>query len=106
MKISFVRRLYDNYVYYKMLDDKNYIYLLLHVDDMLLANSATDERVEDLLKAEFDMKDLGPTKQILGIEITRARDKRILFLSQQRYAKKVLGRLGMVDSKLVSTPFA
>ena len=48
-----------------------YIYLLLYVDDMLIASktrSAIDELKKDL-SSEFEMKDLGEAKKVLGMEI-------------------------------------
>ena len=39
------------------------------------------------------MKDLGATKQILGMRITR--DREVLKLSQEEYMKKVLSRFNM-----------
>ena len=56
MKIDFVRSLYNNYAYYKMLNDKNYVYLLLYVNEMQLASFDTSERVKDLLNAEFNVR--------------------------------------------------
>lgn len=52
------------------------------------------------------MKDLGYAKRILGMEITRDRNKRTLFLSQEGYISKVLSRFGMSNAKPVSTPIA
>ena len=49
------------------------------------------------------MKDLGPTKRVLGIDILRNRDKGELFLSQLSYLK-VVERFRMSNSKTVSTP--
>ena len=57
-----------------------------------------------MLKTEFEMKDLGSTKRILGIEIERDRSKRVLRLSQKSYISKVLSRLEMNNVKTVSTP--
>jgi len=50
------------------------------------------------------MKDLGPTKRVLGIDILRNRDKGELFLSQLSYLKKVVERFRMSNSKTVRTP--
>jgi ATP-binding cassette subfamily B (MDR/TAP) protein 1 len=58
------------------------------------------------LSSEFDMKDLGAPKKILGIEITRERKSSVLFLSQQNYIKKVLQHFNMHDAKSVSTSIA
>ena len=47
-------------------------YLLLYVDDMLIAakNKTHVHKLKVQLKKEFDMKDLGESKKILGMEIT------------------------------------
>ncbi|KAL4384756.1 hypothetical protein GQ457_15G014670 [Hibiscus cannabinus] len=64
-------------------------------------------RVEAVSKTvEFDMKDLGAAKKILGMEIHRDRSSRKLWLSQQSYVEKVLDRFGMSNAKPVSTPLA
>jgi hypothetical protein len=58
------------------------------------------------LSSEFEMKDLGAAKKILGIDITRDRKSVLLFLSQHGYIQKVLHHFNMHDSKPVSTPIA
>lgn len=50
------------------------------------------------------MKDLGPAKKILGMEIIRQRSHGKLFLSQKGYIERVLGRFNMLNSKPVTTP--
>ena len=52
------------------------------------------------------MKDLGPAKQILGMQISRDRKAKRIWLSQERYIEKVLERFGMKDSKPVGSPLA
>ena len=59
-----------------------------------------------LLNGEFDMKDLGDVKKILGMEIYRDRTQKRLFLSQKDYIQKILVRFGMADSKPISTPLS
>ena len=57
------------------------IILLLYVDDMLIVGKNTskiDELKKELCKS-FSMKDLGHAKQILGMRITRLRDKRKIY---------------------------
>ena len=48
----------------------------MYVDDMLIVSKSMDEinRLKAQMASNFDMKDLGAAKQILGIEIHR--DKR------------------------------
>ncbi|KAA3483525.1 polyprotein [Gossypium australe] len=48
------------------------------------------ERLKTMLNSKFEMKDLGTTKQILRIEISRDQHSGKLFLSQQRYIKRIL----------------
>lgn len=36
------------------------------------------------------MKDLGSSKRILGMQITRDRDKGIMTITQENYAKRIL----------------
>ncbi|CAN0888961.1 Retrovirus-related Pol polyprotein from transposon TNT 1-94, partial [Linum grandiflorum] len=60
---------------------------------------------KDLSKS-FDMKDLGPAKQILGMEIARDRKAGKLWLSQEKYIERVLDRFNMKNAKSVSTPLA
>ncbi|KAH9647613.1 hypothetical protein KPL70_025255 [Citrus sinensis] len=94
--------------HFKLLEDDLYIYLLLYVDDMLIACKRRDEieKLKVMLNSEFDMKDLGTAKKILGVEIKRNITKGEIFLSQERYLTKVLETYKMLDSKPVLTPLA
>ncbi|KAH9655442.1 hypothetical protein KPL70_022326 [Citrus sinensis] len=105
---GFMRCNYDCYVYFKLLEDDLYIYLLLYVDDILIACKRRDEieKLKVMLNSEFDMKDLGTAKKILGVEIKRNRTNGEIFLSQERYLTKVLETYKMLDSKPVLTPLA
>jgi hypothetical protein len=58
------------------------------------------------LSSEFDMKDLGAARKILGMEIGRDRKSGLLFLSQHSYIQKVMRRFSMHDFNPVSTPIA
>ena len=51
------------------------------------------------LSKQFEMKDLGDTSFVLGIQIYQDRSRGILGLSQKRYMDKVLKRFGMQDCK-------
>ncbi|KAG8498561.1 hypothetical protein CXB51_004866 [Gossypium anomalum] len=63
-------------------------------------------KVEAQLSEEFEMKDLGPAKKILGMEILRDRKESKLYLSQKGYIEKVLCRFTIQSAKPVSTPLA
>uniref|UniRef100_A0A3Q7I371 Reverse transcriptase Ty1/copia-type domain-containing protein n=1 Tax=Solanum lycopersicum TaxID=4081 RepID=A0A3Q7I371_SOLLC len=90
------------------LKDDSFIYLVLYVDDMMIAakKKYDIQKLKGLLSVEFEMKDLGATRKILGMEIIRDKDKRKLFLSQRSYIQKVLARFGMSSSKPIDTPSA
>ena len=104
---GFKRSQYDSCVYIKFVDGSP-IYLLLYVDDMSIAAKRKDDiaNLKGQLSSEFEMKDLGAAKKILGMEISRDRKSGLLFLSQHSYIQKLLRRFNMHDSKPVSTPIA
>ncbi|KAL0286680.1 UNVERIFIED_CONTAM: Retrovirus-related Pol polyprotein from transposon TNT 1-94 [Sesamum angustifolium] len=108
LQIGYKRCEYDCCVYVKSLDDGSSIFLLLYVDDMLIAAKNIHDVLafKVLLSQEFDMKDLGAATKILGMEIHRDRGSRKLWLSQRGYVEKVLDRFGMSKAKSVSTPLA
>lgn len=106
---KYTRSHYDHCVYFRKLRDGSFIYLLLYVDDMLIACKSKLEidKLKTQLRNEFEMKDLGEAKKILGMEIDRDRVKGTVCLSQKQYLKKVLQRFGMdKNTKPVSTPLA
>ncbi|VVA40018.1 PREDICTED: Retrovirus-related, partial [Prunus dulcis] len=106
---KYTRSHYDHCVYFRKLQDGTFIYLLLYVDDMLIAckSKVEIERLKTQLSNEFEMKDLGEARKILGMEIERDRAKGKISLCQKQYLKKVLQRFGMNEnSKPVSTPLA
>lgn len=108
IQIDYSRSLYDCCVYYNKLNNGSYIYLVLYVDDMLIAaqNKSDIQKLKGLLSAEFEMKDLGAARKILGMEIYRDRNQKKLFLSQKGYIQKILSRFGMSTAKPIDTPSA
>ena len=83
----------DNCIYTKFKNGK-FIFLILYVDDILLASSDVNLLLEKIsvkfLSSNFDMKDLGEASFVLGIEIHWDRRKGVLGLSQKAYLEKVL----------------
>ncbi|GKB17056.1 transposable element [Tanacetum coccineum] len=100
---GFSRSAYDCCVYHKRAPSGSLIYLLLYVDDMLVAAKDMEEikKLKILLNTEFDMKDLGAARKILGMEIIRDRKHGKLFLSQKSYIEKIISRFGMSSAKSV-----
>lgn len=64
----------DHYVYYKQVGE-HFIYVVLYVDGMLLVGNYMEviKEVKMKLPSKFDMRNLGATNFILGMEIKRNR---------------------------------
>nr|GEV09004.1 retrotransposon protein, putative, Ty1-copia subclass [Tanacetum cinerariifolium] len=103
---GFKRSSYDGCVYYMSYALGEYSYLLLYVDDMMIACKSKAEigSIKSLLKKEFDIKELGEAKKILGMEIVRDRSRKILRVSQSRYVSKILNNFRIDNGKLVKMP--
>jgi hypothetical protein len=85
-------------------DDKCIVYVLVYVDDIIIANSSpvfTDTLVRKL-NQEFSLKDLDDLHYFLGIEVKRSRHE--LLMTQERYALDILGRVNMSNCRAVHTP--
>ena len=98
---------YDNCIYHKELFGGSLIYLLLYFEDLLVSykNMFYINRLKTQLQGEFEVKDLGATKKILGMEINRDKIREIVLITK-KYIEKVLKRFGVQESKPVSTPLA
>jgi len=100
------RSLYDPCVYFRKLPSGEYIYLLLYVDDMLIAskNRSSIYKLKVQLSFEFEMKDLREDKRT---EIDRDRVKGRVSLTQKAYLQKVLQKFQIGgEEKSVSSPLA
>ena len=93
---SFKANIVDQCIFMKVSWSK-YIFLVLYVDDILLEANDTDLLVEtkQLLFSHFDMKDLGETSYVLGIQILRDRPSGIMRFSQHTYIEHILKRFNM-----------
>ena len=74
---------------------------MLYVDDILLIRNDIGllSDVKKWLVEKFQMKYLGQTSYVLGIQIIRDRKNRLLELSQASYIDKVLARFSFQNSK-------
>lgn len=95
----------DQCIYLKVRGSK-FIFLVLYVDDILLASNSLDllKETKKALSTSFDMKDLGETSYVLGIEIYRDRNQKLLGLSQKGYIDKVLKWFNMENCKPGDAP--
>uniref|UniRef100_A0A2N9G1P2 Integrase catalytic domain-containing protein n=1 Tax=Fagus sylvatica TaxID=28930 RepID=A0A2N9G1P2_FAGSY len=81
------------------------IYLLLYVDDIILTGSvpaAIQELIRGLAQA-FELKDLGPLKYFLGLQVDYTTSG--LLVHQTKYATDLLDKHNMSTCKPCSTPF-
>jgi len=68
------------------------------------SRSAIDKLKKEL-SSEFEMKDLGEAKKVLGMKIERDRRSGKVSLTQKEYLQKILQRFNIDgDTKSVSTP--
>ena len=90
---------------YNKYEDNTCVVIYLYVDDMLIFGTSLEVvcEIKKFLGSKFDMKDLGETKVILGIKITRT--PKGLKLSQEHYIEKILKKFEHFDCKLMSTPY-
>ena len=91
----------DHCVFFQRFGDDDFIILLLYVDDMLIVgkNAGRIVQLKRQLSKSFAMKNVGPTKQVLDILITRDRAAKKLHMSQEQYIEKVLCRFNMDKAK-------
>jgi len=78
--------------------------VLVYVDDIVLAgnNTVTCIHFKHYLNTCFSIKDLGPLKYFLGIEV--AIGPQGLFLSQRKYALEITDECGLLGTKPVDFP--
>ncbi|KAH9724313.1 hypothetical protein KPL70_007440 [Citrus sinensis] len=97
---------FDCCVYFKTIEGGDKIYLLLYVDDILIACKEVKffNELKQQLSNTFEMKDLGAVKKILRVQLKRDRKNGILSLTQHKYIKKVLEKFNMDICKPVQTP--
>uniref|UniRef100_A0AAV1TS81 Polyprotein n=1 Tax=Peronospora matthiolae TaxID=2874970 RepID=A0AAV1TS81_9STRA len=97
----------DQCVYVKR-SKSNFIYVCLYADDMIIAAKTSDEidDVKNALKSVFKMKELGPAKFILGMEIDHNMTAGTLMIKQTRYIDDVAKRFGQENAKSVDNPCA
>ncbi|KAE8720906.1 tir-nbs resistance protein [Hibiscus syriacus] len=77
--------------------------VLVYVDDLIIIGDDEAEilQTKENLSVRFQMKELGQLKHFLGLEVDRTHEG--IFLCQQKYAKDLLKRFGMLECKSTST---
>lgn len=72
-------------MYIRKLYGGDYIYLLIYVDDMLIASKGNVQinKLKTQHGKEFETKGLGVTKKTLGMNIRRERSNQYFFFSRK-----------------------
>ncbi|KAG6389173.1 hypothetical protein SASPL_150632 [Salvia splendens] len=80
------------------------IYLFIYVDDIIMTGNSYDDLKSFIsrLHQEFAFTDLGKLGYFLGLEVTYTSSG--IFLNQAKYARDILQRASLEESKPVSTP--
>ncbi|UYV66483.1 hypothetical protein LAZ67_4001843 [Cordylochernes scorpioides] len=83
---------------------KSFLYLGIHVDDILSVGSGDDfeENIWKKIKREIDITDLGAAKNFLGMEF-EYRDNSI-FINQKKYIEEILETYNLRDCNPSKTP--
>lgn len=92
----------DSCVYHNM---ENNTFIAVWVDDLILftAQESIKLMLKEKLKQYFEMKDIGPASQCVGLNVTRDGDR--IIIDQEKYINDILARFRMSDCKPVKTPF-
>ena len=95
-----------NYCIYVKRIDQDMIFVALYVDDLVLASNNDDllKSTKQALSDRFDMTDLGRLKYFLGIEVIQDLATSTISIRQSKFAKDILEKFGMDNSKPVKTP--
>ncbi|CAL9009625.1 unnamed protein product, partial [Prunus brigantina] len=82
------------------------IFLLLYVDDIVVtSNDSTHlQQFISLIGGHFDIKDLGPLSNFLGLQVLHTDGT--LHIHQLKYAHDLLQKANLLNSKPASTPLA
>lgn len=95
---------YSDSTLFVKIKGSNFLAILIYVDDILVASN-NDTVVTDFkpfLSSKFQLKDPGPLKYFLGIEVARSRKGITIF--QRNYALELLKETGTLGSKPRNIP--
>ncbi|KAA3467751.1 Integrase, catalytic core [Gossypium australe] len=97
------RAWYDSRLFVKVSEGKLAI-VLVYVDDLIITGDDSEEihQVRQNFSVRFQMKELGQLKHFLGLEIDHTKEG--MFLCQEKYAKYLLQKFGMLNRKTITIP--
>ena len=101
LELGFVPSISDQCLFHKIADDGAPIWIAVFVDDLVIS-SPSDHAISMFktdMHSRFNMKDIGPLKTILGIEVTRNSKAGTLTLSQHLYICDLVKRFGLQSNR-------
>lgn len=101
--MGFVKAHGDHFLFVRRQED-DFVVVLVYVDDIIIAstNDAVADILTENLKSFFKLRDLGPLKYFLGLEIARSSSG--ISLCQRKYSLEMLTSTGMLACKPSSVP--
>ncbi|KAJ1694595.1 hypothetical protein LUZ63_011293 [Rhynchospora breviuscula] len=93
----------DTTLFTKKRDD-HLLLVQIYVDDIIFGstNATLAQEFSSLMSSEFEMSMMGELNFFLGLQIKQLQDG--IFISQIKYAKELIKKFGVEDSKSLDTP--
>ncbi|KAJ1686716.1 hypothetical protein LUZ63_018106 [Rhynchospora breviuscula] len=100
---GFARGKMDTTLFTKKRDD-HLLLVQIYVDDIIFGstNATLAQEFSSLMSSEFEMSMMGELNFFLGLQIKQLQDG--IFISQIKYAKELIKKFGVEDSKSLDTP--
>ncbi|KAJ1696523.1 hypothetical protein LUZ63_005035 [Rhynchospora breviuscula] len=100
---GFTRSKMDTTLFTKKRDD-HLLLVQIYVDDIIFGstNATLAQEFSSLMSSEFEMSMMGELNFFLGLQIKQLQDS--IFISQIKYAKELIKKFGVEDSKSLDTP--
>ena len=82
------------------------VIIAAYVDDLMFLAQTKEEinKLKKTISTRFRMKWMGPISLYLGLQITRDRPNRRLYISQEAYIKRIASEFGMTEANKIKTP--
>ena len=85
-------------------EEERCLIVSLYVDDLIYTRNSTEmfEEFKSSMMNEFPMTDLGKMRYFLGVEVVQ--DKKVIFITQRKYAEEILKEYEMEECNPVMNP--